>query len=197
MVISWQKDDTNKNKGFGFIDFGGASLFCHKSSIEDGNALWPGTAVTFNVTEDEKKAGNRKAGNVRGGVCFDHSFLKRCSRKGCDFSHAGRPQAPRSEPSLDEAVAAVVASRRAGTAPVLVNTVEECQAHCARLARAGVVAVDFEGVNLCRDGELLLAQEQHSRSVSVAVAAAAAVVAAAAAVVVAAAAAAALYAATN
>ena len=44
------------------------------------------------------------------------------------------------------------------TPPVLVDTVEACQRECARLAASGVVAVDFEGVDLCRDGELLLAQ---------------------------------------
>jgi cold shock CspA family protein len=161
VVLSWQTDDSARNRGFGFIECAdGRSLFCHRLTIKDGDALWPGTAVTFDEVDDERRVGERKAINVHGGVCFDHSFRKRCGRKGCSFSHAGRPQAPgREQPSLDEAVAAVVAARGVGgPPPLLVDTVEACASECARLKRAGVVAVDFEGVNLCRDGELLLAQ---------------------------------------
>lgn len=41
---------------------------------------------------------------------------------------------------------------------MLVDTLDECLSQCTRLSACSVVAVDFEGVDLCRDGELLLAQ---------------------------------------
>mmetsp|Transcript_83421 Transcript_83421/g.166553 ORF Transcript_83421/g.166553 Transcript_83421/m.166553 type:complete len:247 (-) Transcript_83421:144-884(-) len=47
---------------------------------------------------------------------------------------------------------------RSVPAPALVDTVNSCREQCARLSAAGVVACDFEGANLCRDGELHLAQ---------------------------------------
>jgi hypothetical protein len=118
-------------------------------------------SVSFDAIDNERKPGEQKAINVRGGVCFDHAFGQNCRGKAngrCKFSHADRPMAIRKEPSLEEAVAAVVASRAGAAAPVLVDTVEACRAQCERLVASGVVAVDFEGVNLCRDGELLLAQ---------------------------------------
>ena len=60
--------------------------------------------------------------------------------------------------SLDAAAAAVAAARAGEPAPVLVDSVSACRHHCERLTHAGVVAIDFEGVNLCREGELILAQ---------------------------------------
>jgi cold shock CspA family protein len=159
IVAQWLTDDEGNNKGFGFIERdSGQRLFCHKSKIVDGDALHPGSAVTFDATEDERKPNSLKAVNVSGGVCFGFAFSKKCSRSKCKLTHAIPPAAPRPGPSVDEAAAAVAASRADGLAPVLVDTVDACAAHCRRLSKSGIVAVDFEGVDLGRHGELLLAQ---------------------------------------
>lgn len=169
IVRSWQKDDQPKaqprgrgfwpqNKGFGFIEReNGDSIFVHKTNIQDGNALLPETEVHFDVETNDKKPGQLRAINVTGGVCFHMGFLGSCNRSDCIFSHKIPEKATKKDVSVDEAVAEVVKSRH-GPAPLLVDTVEACRAQCQRLAESGVVAVDFEGVNLCRDGELLLAQ---------------------------------------
>ena len=169
IVQSWQKDEQPQekprgrgfwpqNKGFGFIEReNGDSIFCHKLEILDGNALLPGTEVRFDVVPNERKPGHVKAANVTGGTCFHMGFTGSCNRSDCKFSHAERPKVGPRTVSVDEAVAAV-ASSRIGSPPVLVDTVEACQSQCARLADSRCVAVDFEGVNLCREGELLLAQ---------------------------------------
>ena len=163
-VLSWQVDERPvaqfhpQNKGFGFIEReSGESIFCHKNDIVDGNSLLPETAVQFDVAPNEKKPGQLRATNVTGGSCFFNGFIEKCEKVGCKFSHERRPKVIKDGPSVDEATAAVAASRT-GPPPLLVSTVSECASHCARLAATGVVAVDFEGVNLCRDGELLLAQ---------------------------------------
>jgi len=56
-------------KGFGFIkpDDGGEDLFCHFSSIEDGNALPMGGKVAFVKNFDERK-GKERAEQVVGGI---------------------------------------------------------------------------------------------------------------------------------
>ena len=56
-------------KGFGFIkpDDGGEDLFCHFSSIEDGNALEQGSTVQFIKEFDERK-GKERATKVAGGI---------------------------------------------------------------------------------------------------------------------------------
>ena len=152
-VLKWEMDGA-KSKGFGFLETRtGERVFCHRTAIKDGNSLWPGSLVTFRSEEND---GRFKASECLGGVCFDHQFHKACRHASnkCKFSHA-EPSMP-VELSLDETVAAVAAC--SSTPPVLVDTVEACQRECARLAASGVVAVDFEGVDLCRDGELLLAQ---------------------------------------
>lgn len=169
IVKAWQKDDEPKaqprgrgfwpqNKGFGFIErASGESIFCHKTDIKDGNSLLPETEVRFDVDENPKKPGQLRATNVTGGVCFHKGFHGSCNRNDCAFSHEIPKRATRADTSLDETVAAVVSSR-AGPEPLLVDTVEACKTQCQRLMESGVVAVDFEGVDLCRDGELLLAQ---------------------------------------
>jgi len=59
-------------KGFGFIkpDDGGEDLFCHFSSIEDGNALPQGGKVAFVKRYDETK-GKDRAESVVGGIRED------------------------------------------------------------------------------------------------------------------------------
>ena len=54
-------------KGFGFIkpDDGGGDLFCHYSSILDGNMLREGAQVQFVKVYDERK-GKERAGQVSG-----------------------------------------------------------------------------------------------------------------------------------
>ncbi|RHY64719.1 hypothetical protein DYB34_011327 [Aphanomyces astaci] len=56
-------------KGFGFIkpDDGAEDVFCHFSSIKDGNCLREGDKVEFEVRFDEQKGKNR-AEDVTGGV---------------------------------------------------------------------------------------------------------------------------------
>merc|ERR1719424_2485979 len=56
-------------KGFGFIKphDGGEDLFCHFSSIEDGNALREGSEVFFVKQYDERK-GKERAEQVKGGI---------------------------------------------------------------------------------------------------------------------------------
>ena len=166
-VLRWQTDDAPsnrsrggglQNKGFGFIErhADGKSIFCHKSAIQDGNSLLPETQVRFDVEPNEQKPGQFKARNVTGGVCFSMIYTGHCNNSKCGYTHE-RPAKVNPDVSVDDAVAAVVASRL-GPAPLLVDTVEACAAQCERLAHAGAIAVDFEGVNLCREGELLLAQ---------------------------------------
>ena len=166
-VLRWQTDDAPsnrsrggglQNKGFGFIErhADGKSIFCHKSAIQDGNSLLPETEVRFDVEPNEQKPGQFKARNVTGGVCFSMIYTGHCNNSKCGYTHE-RPAKVNPDVSVDDAVAAVVASRL-GPAPLLVDTVEACAAQCERLAHAGAIAVDFEGVNLCREGELLLAQ---------------------------------------
>merc|ERR1712228_58347 len=55
-------------RGFGFIkpDDGGEDLFCHHSSIEDGQCLTEGSRVFF-VKEYDASRGRERAINVSGG----------------------------------------------------------------------------------------------------------------------------------
>ena len=105
----------NNDRGFGFIkpDNDGEDLFCHFSSIIDGNALNEGGAVEYEAGIDDR-SGKSRAENVTGGitrdrdqggggfgggggggggggsqVCFD--FQKgRCTRgSSCRFAHEG------------------------------------------------------------------------------------------------------------
>jgi cold shock CspA family protein len=160
LVARWKTDEAGKSKGFGFIERSdGTRLFCHKSQIEDGNALVENSQVVFDAMLDERKPGDYRATCVRGGVCFDHAFLKHCSRPNCRFSHAHRPVVIAAPPNLDDAVSAVVASRT-GPPPVLIDTVDACRAACAGFAAANAVAVDFEGVSACaaRDARARIAR---------------------------------------
>ena len=165
IVVKWKTSEDGSSKGFGFIErASGEQIFVHKSQITDGNALKIGSEVQFDARTDPKpgKADHMMATNVRGGVCFDLVFRKTCPRGSqCAFSHADRivvrqPAPP--PPSLETAAAAVAAARGTSPPPVLVDTLAACREHCERLACAGAVAVDFEGVNLSRDGEMSLAQ---------------------------------------
>jgi cold shock CspA family protein len=63
VVLRWNE------KGFGFIkpDDGGEDLFCHFSSIEDGNALEKDSWVQFVKVYDERK-GKDRAEKVTGGI---------------------------------------------------------------------------------------------------------------------------------
>lgn len=45
----------------------------------------------------------------------------------------------------------------------LITSIDKCRAACTRLASEGCVAVDMEGVNLSRTGELCLVQVRGSR----------------------------------
>lgn len=164
IVVSWLRDNGN-SKGFGFIERedGLSKIFIHKNQITDGNALKVGTQVLFDARADPKpnKPDNMMASNVRGGVCFDLVFKSSCPNgKRCRYSHADRVvvRAAPTPLSLDQAAAVVASQRGENPPPVLVDTLEACQEHMERLRATGAVAVDFEGANLCRDGELYLAQ---------------------------------------
>jgi cold shock CspA family protein len=164
VVIGWHKREDGASKGFGFIEReNGLKLFCHKSQIQDGNALKVGTEVVFDARADPRPNDPEAmmASNVRGGVCFEHAYRRACTQGArCRFSHADRLMVRADGPpalSLEDAVAAVSSGRQCAP-PLLVNTVAECKVQCERLCATGAVAVDFEGTNLCRDGELLLAQ---------------------------------------
>ncbi|ETW02513.1 hypothetical protein H310_06009 [Aphanomyces invadans] len=91
-------------KGFGFIkpDDGSEDVFCHFSSIKDGNCLREGDRIEFEVRFDEQKGKNR-AEDVTGGIyeerrprdsrsageCYDFK-QGRCHRgDSCKFSHGG------------------------------------------------------------------------------------------------------------
>lgn len=159
-VKTWVTAD-GANKGFGFLDCfeeGAAcsGIFVHKSEIGDGSALVVGSEVTVGALHaDLKKPGAFRAVRVSGGVCFDFASLGHCAQGArCRFSHAARAV---TQVSAAEAARAVQ-SHRSGPPPLLVDTVEACKEQCARLKAAGTVACDFEGVDLCRNGELLLAQ---------------------------------------
>ena len=166
VVVTWKTSDDGGNRGFGFIERqNGENIFCHKTHIMDGTALQVGTSVTFEARADPKpdRPDNVAATNVKGGVCFELIYRKFCAFGArCRHSHKPRivVRAPSPPPlSLEDAAAAVAAGRGADAAPpVLVDTVEACKEQCERLARAGVVAADFEGVNLSRDGEISLVQ---------------------------------------
>ena len=74
-VLKWEMDGA-KSKGFGFLETRtGERVFCHRTAIKDGNALWPGSLVTFRSEEND---GRYKASECLGGVCFDHQFHKAC-----------------------------------------------------------------------------------------------------------------------
>jgi hypothetical protein len=45
---------------------------------------------------------------------------------------------------------------------VIVDTLTQCRAACEDLAKLSKVAVDVEGINLCRDWEVCLIQVQHT-----------------------------------
>lgn len=169
IVVMWKRDNDGQNKGWGFVErAGGANgkIFCHKSQLNDGDALKEGTEVQFDTRPDQRKPGEFTACNVRGGVCFRRCYLGSCEHgHRCKFSHADRRvvreivhDAPSAPLDLESALAAVISSRGAGPAPLLVDTVAACREQCERLTKSDAVAVDFEGVNLCRDGEMLLAQ---------------------------------------
>ena len=161
---SWKVGDSGQNSGFGFVELSNAShaLFCHRTNIRDGSALQPGAPVTFDVIPNPRNPDKMMAINVRGGICYDFYFRAATGgcQKGdkCKFSHAVCKG-----PTAEEAVEAVLASRaqqqQQQPGPILIDTLEACRDACGRLMAAGVpVAVDFEGVDLCRHGELCLAQ---------------------------------------
>ena len=56
------------DRGFGFIkpDAGGEDVFCHVTSITDGNYLKEGSAVKYTLSYDDRK-GKYRAENVTGG----------------------------------------------------------------------------------------------------------------------------------
>ena len=56
-------------RGFGFItpEDGSEDVFCHSSSIRDGNALHEGDVVEYEAVFDERKQKTRAA-NVTGGI---------------------------------------------------------------------------------------------------------------------------------
>jgi len=62
------------DRGFGFIrpEDGGEDLFCHYSSIEDGNALEVDAPVEFVKVYDERK-GKERAEQVTGGITTDNN----------------------------------------------------------------------------------------------------------------------------
>jgi len=64
----------NGERGFGFIspEDGGEDVFCHVSSITDGNALPEGQKVTYDKEFDEQR-GKERAQNVAGGMEEDRS----------------------------------------------------------------------------------------------------------------------------
>lgn len=167
IVVMWKRGDDGGNLGWGFIERteGAGKIFVHRTQINDGDALKEGTRVQFDARPDVRNPGQMTACNVRGGVCFQRTYRSYRCASTCTFSHADRlvvreivhgvPKAPM---SLEAALAAVVGSRGDGAGPVLVDTVALCREHCDRLGKAASVAVDFEGINLCRDGEMLLAQ---------------------------------------
>merc|ERR1712160_28776 len=90
------------DRGFGFIkpSDGSEDVFCHFSSITDGNCLEEGSKIDFEKVWDDRK-GKYRAEGVTGGFtqdrpsgggsqeCFD--FQKgRCDRgSACRFSHSG------------------------------------------------------------------------------------------------------------
>ncbi len=150
VVLLWKRDERG-SKGFGFIERAtGDRVFCHKSQITDGNALREGSEVSFDVRADHRpgaKDGEVCASNVRGGVCFSFAYLKRCELgKSCRFSHAERfvVRAPgsaagastKTAPTLEEALAAVIAGRAPHATPILVDTVAACREQCERLCQS-------------------------------------------------------------
>lgn len=165
---SWKVGDAGQNAGYGFIEIASTNqtLFCHRTSIKDGSALQPAAHVTFDMIPNPRSPDKMMAINVQGGICFDFYFRSATGgcQKGdrCKFSHHVSK-----ELSAEEAMEAVVAIRARADAsdpqrqsgPILIDTLEACRDACGRLIAAGVpVAVDFEGVDLCRHGELCLAQ---------------------------------------
>ncbi|KAL1500169.1 hypothetical protein AB1Y20_012838 [Prymnesium parvum] len=157
VVLKWCLKE-GRNGGYGFIERSdGSQIFCHRNAIRRGDALQEHTLVSFRTVPNPSKGRHcLQAADVEGGVCF--AFLHAtCPRQsGCPFSHTPPPPPP-APPPLDELVASIHASR-GHSPPLFVDTLSECEAQCARLAREGEVAVDFEGVDLGRGGELLLAQ---------------------------------------
>lgn len=159
---SWKIGDAGQNSGFGFVALeNGETLFCHRTNIKDGSCLQPGVEVEFVSVPNPKHPEKRMAVDVTGGCCFDYCFRESTGgcRKGdkCKFAHVKKR-----DPTVEEALAAVHASRldlAAGEPAVLIDTVDACKAACERFeSERKPVAVDFEGVDLCRSGELCLAQ---------------------------------------
>ena len=167
IVVMWKRGDDGGNLGWGFIERsdGAGKVFVHRTQINDGDALKEGTRVQYDSRPDMRNPGQMAACNVRGGVCFQRTYRGYRCASSCTFSHADRlvvrevvHAVPKAPMSLEAALAAVVGSRGDGAGPVLVDTVALCREHCDRLGKAATIAVDFEGINLCRDGEMLLAQ---------------------------------------
>ncbi|KDO29349.1 hypothetical protein SPRG_05885 [Saprolegnia parasitica CBS 223.65] len=91
-------------KGFGFIkpeDPSQNDVFCHFTSIQDGNCLHEGDTVEFEIRFDEAKGKDRaenvtggrtedrRVGGRSGGECYDYK-QGRCHRgDSCKFSHDG------------------------------------------------------------------------------------------------------------
>ena len=75
------------DKGYGFIkpDDGGEDLFCHFSSIQDGNMLQEGNAVQYIKVYDQQK-GKDRAEQVTGGCQEDRNRGAGGRRENLDFT---------------------------------------------------------------------------------------------------------------
>ncbi|KAL3931229.1 MAG: hypothetical protein SGPRY_001211 [Prymnesium sp.] len=160
IVLSWSTDEEGKSKGYGFIErlMDGARIFCHKSQILDGDCLKAGSSVRFDVVVNERRPSEFRANGVVGGLCFLF-FKGQCNRgRKCRYSHITPSTVRMSEAELQQLVSHITRGRSPSDAPMLVDCVEECRRQCEQLGKEPVVAVDLEGVNLGRGGEVLLLQ---------------------------------------
>ena len=74
------------DRGFGFIkpSDGSEDVFCHVSSIKDGNMLREGDEVEFESVYDDRQ-GKYRADNVTGG-CQEEAAVRKASRGHADVS---------------------------------------------------------------------------------------------------------------
>merc|ERR1719215_1424310 len=68
MACSGTMKSFNQFNGFGFLTHNGTDIFVHKDDCVDGLVPQKGDTVAFDIADNPKKPGSKRATNVSGGT---------------------------------------------------------------------------------------------------------------------------------